>query len=69
MLKIVIGVIGCGTMGSGISQICAQAGFKTWVKELSKELLKSGQQKISKNLSHEVEKGNLSNEQREAILS
>ena len=69
MLKMTIGVIGCGTMGSGIVQICAQAGFKTWVKELSKELLESAQQKISKDLNHEVEKGNLSKEKRDVILS
>lgn len=69
MLNRAIGIVGCGTMGSGIAQICAQAGYKTWVKELSKELLKSAQQKISKNLNREVEKGKLSSQNRDEILS
>jgi 3-hydroxybutyryl-CoA dehydrogenase len=69
VLNRAIGIVGCGTMGSGIAQICAQAGYKTWVKELSKELLKSAQQKISKNLNREVEKGKLSSQNRDEILS
>ena len=31
-----VGVVGCGLMGSGIAQVCAQAGFSTVVREVSR---------------------------------
>jgi hypothetical protein len=34
-----VGVVGCGLMGSGIAQVCAQAGFTTVVREVSAELV------------------------------
>jgi 3-hydroxybutyryl-CoA dehydrogenase len=68
MVNRAVGIVGCGTMGSGIAQICAQAGYKTWVKELSKELLESARQKTSKNLNREVEDGKLSSLNRDEIL-
>ena len=37
-----VGVIGCGLMGSGIAQVCAQAGFPTVVREVSMELVEKG---------------------------
>jgi 3-hydroxybutyryl-CoA dehydrogenase len=64
-----IGIVGCGIMGSGIVQICAQAGFTTWVRELSDELLASGKQRVAKSLDSQVQKGQLSEKSRDAILS
>jgi len=54
-----VGVVGCGLMGSGIAQVCAQAGFPTIVREVSLELVDKGLRGIEKNLSRLVEKGNL----------
>ena len=54
-----VGVVGCGLMGSGIAQVCAQAGFPTLVREVSSELVEKGIKGIEKNLSRQVEKGSL----------
>jgi 3-hydroxybutyryl-CoA dehydrogenase len=37
-----VGVVGCGLMGSGIAQTCAQAGYETIVREVNQQLLDSG---------------------------
>ena len=54
-----VGVVGCGLMGSGIAQVCAQAGFSTVVREVSAELVDKGLKGIDKNLSRLVEKGTI----------
>jgi len=54
-----VGVVGCGLMGSGIAQVCAQAGFQTFVREISGELVEKGLKGIEKNLARLVEKGTL----------
>ncbi len=54
-----VGVAGCGLMGSGIAQVCAQAGFQTVVREVSAELVERGLNGIEKNLTRLVEKGTL----------
>ena len=54
-----VGVVGCGLMGSGITQVCAQAGFPTVVREVSPELVEKGLKGIEKNLARQVEKGSL----------
>ena len=52
-----IGVLGCGLMGHGIAQICAQAGWDVVVREVSQEKLDGGLGKIEKQLARAVEKG------------
>src|SRR5918999_4430962 len=52
-----VGVVGCGLMGHGIAQICAQAGWDVVVRELSEEKLDAGMGKIEKQLARAVEKG------------
>ena len=54
-----VGVVGCGLMGSGIAQVCAQAGFPTVVREVSPELVEKGLRRIEKNLARLVEKGTI----------
>jgi 3-hydroxybutyryl-CoA dehydrogenase len=54
-----VGVVGCGLMGSGIAQVCSQAGFSTVVREVSGELVEKGLKSIEKNLNRLVEKGTL----------
>lgn len=54
-----VGVVGCGLMGSGIAQVCAQAGFQTVVREVSADLVEKGLKGIDKNLNRLVEKGTI----------
>jgi 3-hydroxybutyryl-CoA dehydrogenase len=54
-----VGVVGCGLMGAGIAQVCAQAGFQTVVREVSPELVEKGLKGIEKNLARLVEKGTI----------
>ena len=41
-----VGVVGCGLMGSGIAQTCAQSGYKTIVREVNQQLLDKGMARI-----------------------
>ena len=61
-----VGVIGCGLMGHGITQICAQAGWDVVVRESSQERLDAGLARIEKQLARAVEKGKTSQEDADA---
>ena len=63
-----VGVLGCGLMGHGISQICAQAGWDVVVREIDQALLDKGMGKISKQLSRAVEKGKMEQSEADAVL-
>jgi 3-hydroxybutyryl-CoA dehydrogenase len=54
-----VGVVGCGLMGSGIAQVCAQAGFATVVREVNAPLVEKGLKSIEKNLARLAEKGTI----------
>jgi 3-hydroxybutyryl-CoA dehydrogenase len=54
-----VGVVGCGLMGSGIAQVCAQAGFPTVVREVNAQLVEKGLKSIEKNLGRLAEKGTI----------
>jgi len=62
-----VGVVGCGLMGSGIAQVCAQTGFPTVVREGSAEIVEKGLKNIEKNLARLVEKGTISEAQKGEI--
>jgi len=57
-----ITVIGSGTMGNGIAQVSAMAGFKTSLFDISKEQLHVAESKINKNLDKGVELGKIPQE-------
>ena len=61
-----VGVVGCGQMGSGITQVCAQAGYQVIVSEISSELLNKGLASISSRLTRDVEKGRLSEQDKDS---
>ena len=65
----VIGVVGCGLMGSGIAQVSAQSGYQTWVVEANDEFLKKGLDRIKKTIQRSVDKGKLTAEQSEQTLA
>ena len=62
-----VGVVGCGLMGHGIAQICAQAGWEVVVRELEQAPLDKGLAKIDKQLARAVERGKLAREDADAI--
>ena len=63
-----VGVVGCGVMGRGITQVCAQSGYQAVVSEINDELLNKGLASINSALTKKVAKGELSQQDREAIL-
>jgi 3-hydroxybutyryl-CoA dehydrogenase len=62
-----VGVVGCGLMGHGITQICAEAGWDVVVREADQERLDRGIGKIEKQLARAVEKGKASQEDADAV--
>ena len=64
-----VGVVGCGLMGAGIAQVCAQSGYQVVVSEMNDELLNKGLASISARLAKNVEKGKLSAEDKDSTLS
>lgn len=61
-------VIGAGQMGSGIAQVCAQAGLEVKLNDIKREFFERGIQTITKNLSRDVEKGRKTEEEKEITL-
>lgn len=57
-----IGVIGFGTMGSGISQVCVEAGYQVIAIEQDKAYFDRGLKQISKNWARAIEKGRANKE-------
>jgi len=64
-----ITVIGAGTMGHGIAQVAAQAGFHTVMYDVSDDAVNAGLSKIRSNLDKGVEKGKVTAAERDATLS
>lgn len=63
-----IGVIGAGTMGNGIAQVCAQAGFDVTLLDIAQGALDKALATIGKNLDRQVSKGTLSEDDKRAAL-
>jgi len=64
-----VAVLGCGLMGSGIAQLCAQAGREVTVIEVSEEFLNKGLGSINKQLGKTVERGKLTADERDKTLA
>ena len=64
-----VGVVGCGLMGSGITQVCAQSGYQVVVSEVNDELLNKGLASINSFLTRSVKKSRISQEEKEATLA
>jgi len=64
-----VGIIGSGTMGSGIAITCARAGYDTVINEVSDDLLKRGLDLVSRWLSKGIERGKLTEVETEKTLS
>jgi len=55
-----VGVVGCGLMGSGICQVCAEAGYEVLVYDLTQELINKGLARVKKVLSRMTARGEIS---------
>ena len=64
----IIGVIGAGTMGNGIAQTAANAGFDVLISDISQEFLDRGVANISKSLDRFVKKETITEVQKSEIL-
>jgi len=63
-----VGVLGCGLMGHGIAQICAQNGWDVVVREVDQDKLDKGLGKINKQLDKAVSKGKMEQSDADAVL-
>ncbi|WP_153720820.1 3-hydroxybutyryl-CoA dehydrogenase [Sporosarcina cascadiensis] len=61
-------IIGAGQMGGGIAQVCAQAGYQVTLHEIKEEAYNRGFAVITKNLSRNVEKGRMTEEEKQEVL-
>src|ERR1043165_3375801 len=64
----VFGVIGAGTMGNGIAQVAARAGFDVVMRDVTEDFLARGLNAIDKSLQRDVDKERLSGEDKQATL-
>ncbi|MDQ3890207.1 MAG: 3-hydroxybutyryl-CoA dehydrogenase [Actinomycetota bacterium] len=64
-----VGVVGLGTMGAGIAQVCVHAGVPTVGAEVSSELAARARDRIESYLARGVEKGRLSRDEKDAALA
>jgi len=62
-------VIGAGTMGNGIAQVSAQAGYSVTMSDIKDEFVKKGIETITKSLDRGVKKGTLQESEKAAILA
>jgi 3-hydroxybutyryl-CoA dehydrogenase len=63
-----IGILGSGTMGSGIAQLCAQQGYEAQLYDIDQSLLDNALRRIEAGLQKAVEKGKLAAEQVPLVL-
>lgn len=63
-----VGIIGAGTMGSGIAQTFAQVGYEVYLCDISEELARNGKDKIAKGFAKRVSKGKMSQKAADSIL-
>ncbi len=63
-----IGVIGSGQMGGGIAHVCALAGYDVVVTDINDDALQRGREAIDRNLSRQVSRGKIREEEKDAAL-
>ncbi|HEU0253184.1 MAG TPA: 3-hydroxyacyl-CoA dehydrogenase NAD-binding domain-containing protein, partial [Pyrinomonadaceae bacterium] len=64
----VIGVVGAGTMGNGIAQVAARAGYRVVMRDVNDEFLERGLKAIDKSLQRDVDKERLDTEGKQGII-
>jgi len=62
-------VVGVGIMGAGVGQLCAQKGYDVTVVDTSEEIVEKAKAKVSAGLSRRIEKGKITQEDMDSVLS
>jgi 3-hydroxybutyryl-CoA dehydrogenase len=68
-MSTVFGVVGAGTMGNGIAQVAARAGYDVVMRDVAQEYLARGMTSIEKSLQRDVDKERLSRDEKGAIVA
>jgi len=63
-----VGVVGAGTMGAGIAQVAATAGYDVVMRDIESELVERGFDRIEDSLDRLVDRGDVDADEREAAL-
>jgi 3-hydroxybutyryl-CoA dehydrogenase len=63
-----IGVVGAGTMGNGIAQLAALIGCEVIMRDVEERFVQNGLKNIDRFLSKSVEKGKMTEDQKQAVL-
>ncbi|MFL6255733.1 MAG: 3-hydroxybutyryl-CoA dehydrogenase [Pyrinomonadaceae bacterium] len=63
-----IGVVGAGTMGNGIAQVAARAGYDVVLRDVTEEFLERGMKAIDRSLQRDVDKERLKEEEKRTIV-
>jgi 3-hydroxybutyryl-CoA dehydrogenase len=63
----IIGVVGSGTMGNGIAQVAARAGYHVIMRDITEDFLLRGLKSINKSLQRDVDKQRLSEDEKTSI--
>jgi len=64
-----VGVVGCGQMGGGITQVCAQSGYQVVASEINEELLDKGLAAIDSSLTKSVEREKITRQDKDSTLA
>ena len=64
-----VGVVGAGTMGNGIAQVCAAAGLKVTLQDIGDEQLERGLETISTSLDRLIKKEKIGDDDKKATLA
>lgn len=64
-----IGVVGCGTMGSGICEVTARSGLDVVYSEVSDEAVAAGRERIARSIERAIERGKLDRNEGDDILA
>jgi 3-hydroxybutyryl-CoA dehydrogenase len=64
-----VGVVGCGQMGGGIAQVCAQSGYPVTVSEINDDLLKKGLASIDALLTRSVQKEKITRQDKDDTMA
>ncbi len=65
----IIGVVGAGTMGNGIAQVAARAGYEVVLRDVKDEFLERGMTAIDRSLQRDVDKERLKEEEKRAVVA
>ena len=64
-----VGVAGSGLMGSGVAEVAARAGFEVVMRSRSQATADAALGRVAKSLGHDVEKGKMTEGERDDVLS